>query len=191
MEPQQHIPENVQKQLKNIKGFYGHLTAFCIVIPTLIAVNLWLMPEFQWFWFSLIGWGIGLFFHYLEAFQRMPRLMRDIEAAQMQKYTQGLGISAELTAVQQAEIKYEVEKKIKKLRGFYGHLIAYLIVNAIVVISELADGSPLSLGLFNLAIWWGFGLVAHAVSVFGANLFFNEAWERRKIEEFMKNSNRK
>lgn len=190
METNQNISENVQKQLKNIKGFYGHLTAFCIVIPILVAINLWLMPEFQWFWFSLIGWGMGLFFHYLEVFQKMPRLMHSLEESQIQKYTKGLN-TAELTAVQQAEIKYEVEKKIKKLRGFYGHFISYIIVNAIVVISELADGSPLSLGVFNLAIWWGFGLVAHAVSIFGANLFFDEAWEKRKIEAFMKNSDRK
>jgi hypothetical protein len=190
METQNQLPENVQKQLKNIKGFYGHLTSFCIVIPLLIVVNLWLMPEFQWFWFSLIGWGIGLFFHYLEAFQKMPRFMKNIEQEQMKKYTQGWADPSQIPAQLKAEIAFEVEKKVKKLRGFYGHLIAYLLVNVVVVISQLANGEALNLGMFNLAIWWGFGLVAHAVSVFGANLFFNEAWEQRKIEEFMRKSDR-
>lgn len=116
--------------------------------------------------------------------------MKDIEEEQMKKYTQGWTNPSQIPAQLKAEIAFEVENKVKKLRGFYGHLTAYLLVNIVVVISQLSEGEVLNLGMFNLAIWWGFGVVAHAVSVFGANLFFNEAWEQRKIEEFMRKSDR-
>lgn len=57
-----------QKRVKRIKGFYSHLTVYCVIIPTLIFINLKYDSSFHWFWFSLCGWGIGLFFHWLSVF---------------------------------------------------------------------------------------------------------------------------
>ena len=57
-----------QKRVKDIKGFYIHLTIYCLVIPVIIYVNLKYVPHFHWFWFSLLGWGMGLFFHWLGVF---------------------------------------------------------------------------------------------------------------------------
>jgi hypothetical protein len=57
-----------QKRVKEIKGFYSHLTVYCLVIPCIIYVNLTYSPEFHWFWFSALGWGLGLFFHWLGIF---------------------------------------------------------------------------------------------------------------------------
>ena len=31
-----------------------------MVIPFLIFINLRFSPQFQWFWFSMFGWGFGL-----------------------------------------------------------------------------------------------------------------------------------
>jgi hypothetical protein len=58
----------VQKRVKKIKGFYTHLAIYCIVIPIIIFTNLKFEPHFHWFWFSTIGWGIGLFCHWLNVF---------------------------------------------------------------------------------------------------------------------------
>ena len=58
----------VKKRVKKIKGFYTHLTVYCIVIPMIIFANLNFEPHFHWFWFSLIGWGIGLLCHWLNVF---------------------------------------------------------------------------------------------------------------------------
>ncbi|WP_237589104.1 2TM domain-containing protein [Polaribacter sargassicola] len=58
----------IKKRVKKIKGFYSHLTVYCIIIPTLIFINLKFDPGFHWFWFSLCGWGIGLFFHWFSVF---------------------------------------------------------------------------------------------------------------------------
>jgi uncharacterized membrane protein len=57
-----------QKRVKAIKGFYTHLTIYCIVITIIIYINLTYEPHFHWFWFSALGWGTGLFFHWLGIF---------------------------------------------------------------------------------------------------------------------------
>lgn len=56
------------KKVEKMKDFYRHLTVYCCVIPFLIFINLRLTPQFHWFWFSLIGWGIGLASHAFQAF---------------------------------------------------------------------------------------------------------------------------
>jgi len=57
-----------KKRVEELKGFYGNLLSYCIVIPILIFVNLTYMAEFQWFWFSMGGWGFGLIMHAFKVF---------------------------------------------------------------------------------------------------------------------------
>ena len=53
-------------KVKELKGFYGHLLAYCIVMPSLVYFNITTSPHFYWFWFPLLGWGFGLFMHSLQ-----------------------------------------------------------------------------------------------------------------------------
>ena len=58
-----------QDRLEKLKGFYGNLTAYLIVIPTLMFVNLYVERDyntFQWFWFPLVFWGFGVAAHAFE-----------------------------------------------------------------------------------------------------------------------------
>ena len=57
-----------QKRVKDIKGFYSHMTVYCIIIPIIIFMNLKFEPNFHWFWFSVYAWGSGLFIHWLKVF---------------------------------------------------------------------------------------------------------------------------
>lgn len=57
-----------KKRLEELKSFYGNLISYCIVIPILIFINLTYMPQFQWFWFSLGGWGFGVIMHAFKVF---------------------------------------------------------------------------------------------------------------------------
>lgn len=57
-----------KKRVDELKGFYGSLISYCIVMPILIYINLTYMPQFQWFWFSLGGWGFGLIMHAFKVF---------------------------------------------------------------------------------------------------------------------------
>ena len=52
-----------KKRVDDLKSFYGNLTSYCVVIPFLIFINYQTHWEFQWFWFPLFGWGLGLAIH--------------------------------------------------------------------------------------------------------------------------------
>jgi hypothetical protein len=57
-----------KERVEKLKGFYGNLFSYCCVIPLLIFINLSTGSGFQWFWFPMLGWGMGLTFHALETF---------------------------------------------------------------------------------------------------------------------------
>ena len=59
--------ERAKDRVEKLKGFYGNLISYCCVIPILIVINL-STTSFQWFWFPMLGWGMGLTFHALETF---------------------------------------------------------------------------------------------------------------------------
>lgn len=51
------------RRVKEIKEFYSNLMSYLIVIPFLIFINYYTYWDFQWFWFPLFGWGIGVTIH--------------------------------------------------------------------------------------------------------------------------------
>ena len=72
METQNIYNENMayvraKERVEKLKGFYGNLISYCFVIPILIFINL-KTSNFHWFWFPMLGWGMGLTFHALETF---------------------------------------------------------------------------------------------------------------------------
>ncbi|GGD28473.1 histidine kinase [Flavobacterium orientale] len=56
-----------KERVEKIKGFYGNLISYCMVIPVMIIINL-NTSKFQWFWFPMLGWGLGVTFHAFETF---------------------------------------------------------------------------------------------------------------------------
>lgn len=57
-----------KKRVEEIKGFYGNLVSYCVVIPFLIFINYTTSWDFQWFWFPMLGWGMGVVFHAFDVF---------------------------------------------------------------------------------------------------------------------------
>jgi hypothetical protein len=57
--------ERELRQENGRRGFIVDAIAYVVVNAILVAVNLLVVPEFLWFFFPLVGWGIGLTFHYL------------------------------------------------------------------------------------------------------------------------------
>ena len=55
------------ERVEKLKKFYSSLASFVVVMPFLIFINLNYIPYFQWFWFPLFGWSIGLVSKLLEA----------------------------------------------------------------------------------------------------------------------------
>ena len=56
------------EKVEKLKEFYQNLVSYCLVTPFLVFINFSTSPQFHWFWFPVIGWGIGLFFHFLEVY---------------------------------------------------------------------------------------------------------------------------
>jgi 2TM domain-containing protein len=59
--------EQAHARVQAIKGFYVHAVAFVMVNVALIALNA-LVGGVWWFYWPLIGWGIGLGVHALAVF---------------------------------------------------------------------------------------------------------------------------
>jgi hypothetical protein len=57
-----------KKRFGKIKAFYVHLIIYFSIIPVVIWINLEYTPEFQWFWYSVVGGGIPLLIHALKVF---------------------------------------------------------------------------------------------------------------------------
>jgi hypothetical protein len=92
-------------------------------------------------------------------------------------------------------ISYQAaQKRVKDIKGFYTHLVIYLIINiAIFVINTNDEGFIEGLSeIRNYAtiFFWGIGLFAHWASVFGPQFLFGKKWEERKIKELMDKDNR-
>ena len=87
-------------------------------------------------------------------------------------------------------LKYRsAKKRVKDIKGFYVHLLVYLLINiAIVAVAAYQDGDWRALDDFwtySTAFFWGIGVFAHWFGVFGPNVFFGKDWEERKIQEIM------
>lgn len=57
-----------KKKVDDLKGFYSNIGAYFLVIPMLYIINKMTVPQFQWFWFPMIGWGFGIAMHALHVF---------------------------------------------------------------------------------------------------------------------------
>lgn len=82
-------------------------------------------------------------------------------------------------------------KRVKRIKGFYVHLLIYILVNTFIICGNYYENSHsfFNWETYSTALFWGIGLVAHGLSVFGRNIFFSHDWEEKKIQEFMKKEN--
>lgn len=74
-----------KKRVKDLKGFYGNLLAYCLVIPFLVFINLMTSPDHLWFWYPMIGWGIGIVFHAVGVFNRTSFFGHEWEERKIQE----------------------------------------------------------------------------------------------------------
>jgi len=49
-----------RNHVEELKNFYYSLISYVLVIPFLIFINYRTYWGFQWFWFPMLGWGLGL-----------------------------------------------------------------------------------------------------------------------------------
>lgn len=68
-----------REKVEKMKEFYSHLVSYIGVNIFLVIVNYYSGWDHKWFIYPLIGWGIGIMFHYFEAFGYHPFLNKNWE----------------------------------------------------------------------------------------------------------------
>ena len=78
--------QKAHKQVQEIKGFYTHLLTYVVVMIFLVYINLRYSPEYLWFLWSMAGWGIGLLFHGMKAFNYTPFMGKNWEEKKIKEF---------------------------------------------------------------------------------------------------------
>jgi len=74
-----------KKKVEKMKDFYANLASYVGVNTFLVFLNYYTGWGHKWFIYPLIGWGIGLLFHYFEAFGHFPFLGKNWEEKKIQE----------------------------------------------------------------------------------------------------------
>ncbi|WOC40035.1 2TM domain-containing protein [Polaribacter sp. HL-MS24] len=95
----------------------------------------------------------------------------------------------------------KAKKRVKEIKGFYIHLIVYVLVNVFIsglIIFGFMRGGSLSLtdailnfGVYSTWLFWGIGVFVHGLGVFGFISLIGKDWEDRKIKELMEKEERR
>ncbi|MBI5680001.1 MAG: 2TM domain-containing protein [Methanobacterium sp.] len=81
--------------------------------------------------------------------------------------------------------KYErAKKKVGEIKGFYCHLISFIVVNVFLAVLNFFTTPGFWWFLF-VTFFWGIGLFVHGLSVFMTHGIFSKEWEEKKIKEYM------
>jgi hypothetical protein len=75
-----------RKHVQEIKEFYYSVIAYVFVIPFLIFINYKTSWHFQWFWFPMFGWGMGLAFHAYKVYVNDGVLGRSWERKKIEEF---------------------------------------------------------------------------------------------------------
>jgi len=60
--------ERAKLKVQKLKEFYEHLIVYLLVNLGIFLFNMVISPETLWFYYSLVGWGVGLAIHAVFAF---------------------------------------------------------------------------------------------------------------------------
>lgn len=72
----------------------------------------------------------------------------------------------------------QARKRIKELKGYYGHLASYVVVNLFLFTLNMIT-SPGDIWFIYPLLGWGIGLAIHTFDVFGTGV----DWESRKLDK--------
>lgn len=148
-----------KKKVEALKHFYGNLTSYVLVIPFLIWVYFVTNSDFPWIVFPVIGWGIGVVMHGLEVFNYHPFINKELD-----------------------------REKIKKLKGFYANLTAYVLVIPFLAWINYVTNVGFPWIIFP-TVGWGIGVAVHGMEAYNYHPILGKDWEERKVKELMKKDN--
>lgn len=77
--------DRARKRVDALKGFYFHLASFIVVNIGLFIIDL-LTGDDWWFYWALIGWGIGILWHARSLFVFAGRAGGDWERRKIREF---------------------------------------------------------------------------------------------------------
>lgn len=78
--------KEAKKKVEDIKGFYIHLFIYIVVNIGLFVINIISTPDSYWFYWPLLGWGIGIAMHGVSVFVSYGIFGKEWEEKQIKKY---------------------------------------------------------------------------------------------------------
>lgn len=180
-----------QQRIKDIKGFYTHLFATFLILPFLIFINLQTVPQFEWYWYAITAWCLGLLIHWLNVFPFSKLgFKKEWEDKKLKEIIANSSVENEInlndTFIQE---KYylKAKKQAEEIKGFYIHLIVTVFTIPIIVFVNLKFVPQFHF------FWFAIGgmciaIFLHWLGVFGFNfLGLGKNWEERKTKEIITN----
>lgn len=77
--------KEAMEYVRDIKGFYVHLTQYGAMMVIMLIINLLTSPGYLWVIWPALGWGIGVAAHGLNVFEVVDFFGRDWERRQLAK----------------------------------------------------------------------------------------------------------
>ena len=187
------IRMRVEQQFNKRKEFFGHLIAYCLVMPVLWVVFGLTGPIFglPWPLIVMLGWGAGLAAHAVETFyttgRRARRQLNTIHDAFYSAY------GDEWPKADRKElrrIRGRAVQLINKRREFFQHLAVYALINTMLwiiygtssslpLIGDIVGSIPFPWPLI-VMFGWGIGLVYNGFEALSAGSRENAV--QREIE---------
>ena len=72
-------------QVRKLKGFYIHLAQYVLVVALLAVINALTTPNRWWVQWVVMGWGVGVFFHWFQISERFSLFGSKWEKDQVEK----------------------------------------------------------------------------------------------------------
>ena len=87
----------------------------------------------------------------------------------------------------QNEKLVQAQKRVKAIKGFYVHATVYAAVNIFIIVACASDDITTlwTSDPYMTALFWGIGLAAHGMSVFGQDLILGRNWEEKEIQKIL------
>lgn len=80
-----HEEREALEYVRDIKGFYSHAAVYAIVNTALVVANFLIWPDYLWFYWCALGWGLGVASHGLMVFEVFSLFGADWERKQVDK----------------------------------------------------------------------------------------------------------
>lgn len=184
-----HINLIAEQRIKDIKGFYTHVFSTFLILPFLIFINLKTVPHFEWYWYAIVAWCLGLVIHWINVFPFSNlELKKTWKERKIKEIIGDESSNNTLEEDQYLQEKYylKAKKQAQEIKGFYIHLFVYIFSFPLIVYVNYTFVPSFQF------FWFALGgmliaLFFHWLGVFGFDLLgLGEKWEQKKTQEIIK-----